>query len=60
MPIPNGPHLEFEQPIVELSITIEDLLRTGEIIQSDVKDLTRMKDATHTTIASKLTDWNRV
>lgn len=60
MPIPKGPHLEFEQPVVELSIKIEDLLKTGEINQSDVKDLTAKKEAMQKKIASKLTAWNRV
>jgi acetyl-CoA carboxylase carboxyl transferase subunit alpha len=60
MPIPKGPHLEFEQPIVELAIKIEDLLKTGEINQSDVKDLTAKKEAMQKKIASKLTAWNRV
>jgi acetyl-CoA carboxylase carboxyl transferase subunit alpha len=60
MPIPKGPHLEFEQPIVELSIKIEDLLKTGEINQSDVKDLTAKKEAMQKKIASKLSAWNRV
>ena len=60
MPIPKGPHLEFEQPIVELSIKIEDLLKTGEINQSDVKDLTAKKEAMQKKIAGKLSAWNRV
>jgi acetyl-CoA carboxylase carboxyl transferase subunit alpha len=60
MPIPKGPHLEFEQPIVELSIKIEDLLKTGGINQSDVKDLTAKKEAMQKKIASKLSAWNRV
>jgi acetyl-CoA carboxylase carboxyl transferase subunit alpha len=60
MPIPKGPHLEFEQPVVELSIKIEDLLKTGEINQSDVKDLTAKKEAIQKKIAGKLTAWNRV
>jgi acetyl-CoA carboxylase carboxyl transferase subunit alpha len=60
MPIPKGPHLEFEQPIVELAIKIEDLLKTGEINQSDVKDLTAKKEAMQKKIASKLSAWNRV
>lgn len=60
MPIPKGPHLEFEQPVVELSIKIEDLLKTGEINQSDVKDLTAKKEAMQKKIAGKLSAWNRV
>jgi acetyl-CoA carboxylase carboxyl transferase subunit alpha len=60
MPIPKGPHLEFEQPVVELSMKIEDLLKTGEINQSDVKDLTAKKEAMQKKIASKLSAWNRV
>jgi acetyl-CoA carboxylase carboxyl transferase subunit alpha len=60
MPIPKGPHLEFEQPVVELSMKIEDLLKTSEINQSDVKDLTAKKEAMQKKIAAKLTAWNRV
>jgi len=60
MPIPKGPHLEFEQPVVELSIKIEDLLKTGEINQSDVKDLTAKKESMQKKIAGKLSAWNRV
>lgn len=60
MPIPKGPHLEFEQPVVELSMKIEDLLKDGEIKSSDVKDLIAKKEAMQKKIASKLTAWNRV
>jgi acetyl-CoA carboxylase carboxyl transferase subunit alpha len=60
VPIPKGPHLEFEQPIVELAMKIEDLLKTGEIKSADVKDLQAKKEAMQKKIASKLTAWNRV
>jgi acetyl-CoA carboxylase carboxyl transferase subunit alpha len=60
MPVPKGPHLEFEQPVVELSMKIEDLLKTSEITSSDVKDLQAKKEALQKKIASKLTAWNRV
>ncbi len=60
MPIPKGPHLEFEQPIVELAMKIEDLLKNTEIKSDDVKDLIAKKEAMQKKIASKLTAWNRV
>jgi acetyl-CoA carboxylase carboxyl transferase subunit alpha len=60
MPIPKGPHLEFEQPVVELSIKIEDLLKTSEITSGDVKELQAKKEGMQKKIASKLTAWNRV
>ncbi len=60
MPIPKGPHLEFEQPVVELSMKIEDLLKTSEINATDVKDLLARKESMQKKIASKLTAWNRV
>jgi acetyl-CoA carboxylase carboxyl transferase subunit alpha len=60
MPVPKGPHLEFEQPIVELSMKIEDLLKTSEITSTDVKDLLSKKEAMQKKIAQKLTAWNRV
>ena len=58
--IPKGPHLEFEQPVVELAMKIEDLLKTGEITNSDVEDLIAKKEALQRKIANKLTAWNRV
>lgn len=60
MPIPKGPHLEFEQPVVELSMKIEDLLKNSEINAADVKDLLAKKESMQKKIASKLTAWNRV
>jgi acetyl-CoA carboxylase carboxyl transferase subunit alpha len=60
MPVPKGPHLEFEQPVVELSMKIEDLLKTTEITSSDVKELQAKKEAMQKKIAQKLTAWNRV
>jgi acetyl-CoA carboxylase carboxyl transferase subunit alpha len=60
MPIPKGPHLEFEQPVVELSMKIEDLLKTSEVTSGDVKDLLAKKEAMQRKIAGKLTAWNRV
>jgi acetyl-CoA carboxylase carboxyl transferase subunit alpha len=60
MPIPKGPHLEFEQPIVELSMKIEDLLKNSEIKTADVKDLIAKKEAMQKKISGKLTAWNRV
>ena len=60
MPIPKGPHLEFEQPVVELSMKIEDLLKSSEINAADVKDLLAKKESMQKKIASKLTAWNRV
>ncbi len=58
--IPKGPHLEFEQPVVALATKIEDLLKTGEITNSDVEDLIAKKEALQRKIATKLTAWNRV
>jgi acetyl-CoA carboxylase carboxyl transferase subunit alpha len=60
MPVPKGPHLEFEQPVVELSMKIEDLLKTSEITSTDVKDLQAKKESMQKKIAQKLTAWNRV
>ena len=60
MPIPKGPHLEFEQPVVQLALKIEDLLKTGEITNSDVEELVAKKEALQRKIANKLTAWNRV
>src|SRR5690349_15636810 len=60
MPVPKGPHLEFEQPVVELSMKIEDLLKTSEITSTDVKDLLARKEAMQKKIVSKLSAWNRV
>ncbi len=60
MPVPKGPHLEFEQPVVELSMKIEDLLKTSEITSTDVKDLLAKKESMQKKIAQKLTAWNRV
>jgi acetyl-CoA carboxylase carboxyl transferase subunit alpha len=60
MLIPRGPHLEFEQPIVELALKIEDLLKNSEINSADVKDLIAKKEAMQKKVASKLTAWNRV
>lgn len=58
--LPKGPHLEFEQPVVTLAAKIEDLLKTGEITNSDVEDLIAKKEALQRKIAGKLTAWNRV
>ena len=55
MPVPKGPHLEFEQPVVELSMKIEDLLKTSEITSTDVKDLQAKKESMQKKIAQKLT-----
>ncbi len=60
MPVPKGPHLEFEQPVVELAMKIDDLLKTSEVTSSDVKHLIAKKEALQQKIASKLTAWNRV
>ncbi len=60
MPIPKGPHLEFEQPVVELSMKIEELLKTAEVTSSDVKSLIAKKDGIQKKISQKLTAWNRV
>lgn len=60
MPVPKGPHLEFEQPVVELAMKIEDLLKTGTITDADVKSLQAKKEALQKKIASKLTSWNRI
>src|SRR3954471_11378310 len=60
MPIPKGPHLEFEQPVVELSMKIEDLLKNSEINAADVKDLLAKKESMQKKIAGKLSAWNRV
>lgn len=60
MPVPKGPHLEFEQPIVELAMKIEDLLKTGTVTDADVKSLLTKKEALQKKVASKLTPWNRV
>ena len=60
MPVPKGPHLEFEQPVVELAMKIEDLLKSSEVTGADVKGLQAKKDALQKKIASKLTPWNRI
>jgi acetyl-CoA carboxylase carboxyl transferase subunit alpha len=60
MAVPKGPHLEFEQPVVELAIKIEELLKTSEITNSDVQALITKKEALQQKIASKLSAWNRV
>lgn len=60
MPVPKGPHLEFEQPIVELAMKIEDLLKTGTVTDADVKSLLTKKEALQRKVASKLTPWNRI
>jgi acetyl-CoA carboxylase carboxyl transferase subunit alpha len=60
MPVPKGPHLEFEQPVVELAMKIEDLLKTGGVTDADVRSLQTKKEALQKKIASKLTPWNRV
>ena len=60
MPVPKGPPLEFEQPVVELAVKIEDLLKTGEITNSDVEDLIAKKEALQRKISKKMTSWNRV
>jgi acetyl-CoA carboxylase carboxyl transferase subunit alpha len=60
MPIPKGPYLEFEQPVVELSMKIEELLQTAEVTSSDVKSLIAKKDGLQKKISQKLTAWNRV
>jgi len=58
--IPKGPHLEFEQPVVELAMKIEELLKTGEVTNADVKSLITKKEALQKKIAGKLTSWNRI
>jgi len=60
MPVPKGPHLEFEQPVVELAMKIEDLLKTATVTDADVKNLQTKKEALQKKIASKLTSWNRI
>lgn len=60
MPIPKGPHLEFEQPVVELAMKIEDLLKTGEVTGADVKSLQAKKESLQKKIAGRLTSWNRI
>ncbi len=60
MAIPKGPHLEFEQPVIELAMKIEALLATSEVTEPDVKDLLAKKEALQRKIAGKLTAWNRV
>jgi acetyl-CoA carboxylase carboxyl transferase subunit alpha len=60
MPVPKGPHLEFEQPVVELAMKIEDLLKTSEVTSADVKSLQSKKEALQKKIAAKLTSWNRI
>lgn len=60
MPVPKGPHLEFEQPVVELAMKIEDLLKTSEVTSSDVKSLQAKKEALQKKIAGRLTSWNRI
>jgi hypothetical protein len=44
MPVPKGPHLEFEQPVVELAMKIEDLLKNGEVTGADVTGLQAKKE----------------
>ncbi len=60
MPVPKGPHLEFEQPVVELAMKIEDLLKTGGVTDADVKSLQAKKEALQKKIAARLTPWNRI
>jgi len=60
MSIPKGPHLEIEQPVVELATKIEDLLKSETVDKSDVEDLLGKKEALQRKIAGKLTAWNRV
>ena len=60
MPVPKGPHLEIEQPVVELAAKIEDLLKSAEIKKDDVEDLLAKKESLQRKIAGKLTAWNRV
>jgi acetyl-CoA carboxylase carboxyl transferase subunit alpha len=60
MPVPKGPHLEFEQPVVELAMKIEDLLKSSEVTGADVKGLQAKKEALQKKIAGKLTPWNRI
>ena len=60
MPVPKGPHLEFEQPVVELAMKIEDLLKTASVTDADVKGLLAKKEALQRKIAGKLTSWNRI
>ncbi len=60
MAVPKGPHLEFEQPVVELAMKIEDLLKTSEVTNQDVKGLIGKKEALQRKIASNLTAWNRI
>lgn len=60
MPVPKGPHLEFEQPVVELAMKIEDLLKTGGVTDADVRSLQAKKEALQKKIAAKLSPWNRI
>jgi acetyl-CoA carboxylase carboxyl transferase subunit alpha len=60
MPVPKGPHLEFEQPVVELAMKIEDLLKTATVTDADVQSLQTKKEALQRKIAGKLTPWNRI
>ncbi len=60
MPIPKGPYLEFEKPVVELALKIEDLLKDSEITSADVRQLITKKENLQKKIYSKLTAWNRV
>jgi acetyl-CoA carboxylase carboxyl transferase subunit alpha len=60
MAIPKGPHLEFEQPVIELAMKIEELLGNSEVTEPDLKDLISKKEALQRKIVGKLTAWNRV
>ncbi len=60
MPIPKGPYLSFEQPIVELSLKIEDLMKNSEITAGDVRELLVKKENLQKKVYGKLTAWNRV
>ena len=60
MPVPKGPYLEIEKPVVELALKIEDLLKDAEITSSDVQQLIAKKENLQKKIYTKLTAWNRV
>jgi len=58
--VPKGPHLDFEEPVIELAQKIEDLLRNTDFDPEEIKNLNQKKVKLHKKIHKKLTPWNRV
>lgn len=58
--LPKGPYLEFERPIADLAQRIEDLMKTDNVTEADVKDLIAKKEKLQKKQQKNLTPWNRV